>query len=291
MFISIIIPHYKDKERLFLLLEELENQVLTKNLWEVIVVNNDPEAFLVLPVGFSTTYHLKILEESIPGSYAARNKGVLEAKGEILAFTDSDCLPDRHWLINAYTHFSNDKDKKIGILTGPIPLFFNDPSSLSAAETYEKYTGFTTKAYAMDGKAVTANWFSYAFVIEEFGGFDPALKSNGDSQLSGQISTKYSVNYQEDIIVAHPARFMIEELTSKYRRLLGGTYTRKYQGSNIEFSIYLFNFIFRRYRFALKKLVTVNYTDSLKIFKVCHAINKNVLLEFFSIIRGNPTVR
>ncbi|EPR65780.1 glycosyltransferase [Cyclobacterium qasimii] len=291
MYISIIIPHYNDINRLIGLLDELENQVLPKDKWEVFVINNCVEFPLELPLEFSVSYQLKIIEESIPGSYAARNKGIKEAKGDLLAFTDSDCLPEKHWLLNALTHFSNDKEKKIGVLTGPIPLFFKDPSNLSAAEIYEKYTGFTTKAYALDGKAVTANWFSYSTVIDEFGGFDPNLKSNGDSKLSGQISSKYLVSYQDDIIVFHPARYLIKELSNKYNRLLGGTYTRNYKGKNIMFLGYLIKFIFRRYRFGFKKLVTVRLHESIKIIKVCHCINKSVFSEFFSIIRGNPTTR
>ncbi|GAB3006309.1 hypothetical protein GCM10027284_25290 [Cyclobacterium sediminis] len=290
-FISIIIPHFNDKIRLLNLLKELDYQVLSNAMWEVIVVNNDFKFPLELPDWFSVSYRLKIIEESIPGSYSARNKGIKEAKGDLLAFTDSDCLPDKYWLKNAFTHFNKDNENNIGVLTGPVPLFFRDRSNLSAAETYEKYTGFTTKVYALDGKAITANWFSYASVIDEFGGFDPTLKSNGDSKLSGQISSKYSISFQEDVIVYHPSRYLIKELTCKFKRLLGGTYTRNYQGRNIPFFGYLVKFIFKRYRFAIKKLFTVNINDSIKIIKVCHFINIGVILEYMSIIKGNPTKR
>lgn len=289
--ISVIIPVYKDKNRLLGLLNSLNSQTLELNKWEVIVVNNDPEKSLDISALVNPLYKLKILNEKTPGSYAARNKGIKEAKGDILAFTDSDCLPDKNWLLNAYKNFEKDANRKIGILTGPIPLFFKNPLALSDAEVYEKYTGFTTESYASEGKAVTANWFSYAAVIHEFGGFNPELKSNGDSELSGKISTKYSVFFQKDIIVNHPARYTTEELVSKYRRLLGGTYTRNYKNRGFKFFSYLANFVIRRYRFAFKKLLTISWSESKAIFKVCHAINKGTISEYFKLIKGGPTAR
>ncbi|WBL41303.1 glycosyltransferase family 2 protein [Algoriphagus halophytocola] len=290
--ISVIIPHYKDNDRLILLLEQLNQQILKRDYWEVIVVNNDPYFPLVLPEKLSLVYILKILEESNPGSYAARNKGITAAQGNIIAFTDADCLPDTDWLKNAWDLFSQDFKKEIGILTGPVPLFFKDPNHLSPAEIYEKYTGgFTTELYAKEGKAITANWFSYKSVIEEFGGFNSELKSNGDSELSGRISRKYEVAYIPDLIVYHPARFHVSELVNKYQRLLGGTYTRRFKDDSIGFRRHLIQFLWARYRFALKRLFTLFPKESIPILKVCHAINMGAIQEYFSLIRGGETKR
>jgi glycosyltransferase involved in cell wall biosynthesis len=41
---------------------------------------------------------VRLFAETKPGSYAARNRGVQEARGAIIAFTDSDCAPDTEWL-------------------------------------------------------------------------------------------------------------------------------------------------------------------------------------------------
>lgn len=272
-------------------MENLKKQSLPTEFWEAIVVNNDPELPLKLPVGFSVSYQLHLLEEPKPGSYAARNKGISQAKGEILAFTDSDCLPDKDWLKNASEFFSQDFKKEIGILTGPVPLFFKNPESLSDAEVYEKYTGFTTESYAKEGHAITANWFSYKSVIEEFGSFNAELKSNGDSELSGKISRGYQIVYSEDILVQHPARYYAADLVNKYKRLLGGTYTRKYQGNIQGFKIFFLGFAVKRYRFALKKILTVSPKESWAILKVCHAINRGALIEYYNLVKGGDTKR
>jgi len=288
--LSLVIPHYRDSDRLWQLLKQLDSQTLSRNLWEVIVVNNDPELRLTLPGGFSVLFPLQVLEEPNPGSYAARNKGIAAAKGNVLAFTDSDCLPDTNWLKNAWDLFTQDFKKEMGILTGPVPLFFRDSLRLSDAEIYEKYTGFTTEAYAKEGHAITANWFSYKSVLEEFGCFNDELKSNGDSELSGKISQRYSVVWNEHLIVSHPARHRTIDLVNKYRRLLGGTFTRKFQGTK-GFRRHVLDFIWKRYRFAFKKLVSISPHESLAILRVCHAINLGALQEYFDLIRGKETKR
>lgn len=289
--ISLVIPHFQDLERLAILLNHLNHQVLENSRWEVIVVNNDPDIPLVLPDNLSVVYSLSVLEEPKPGSYAARNKGISAAKGDIIAFTDSDCLPDADWLKNAQELFSGDFKKEIGILTGPVPLFFKNPGKLTDAEIYEKYTGFTTKVYAEEGHAITANWFSYKSVLEEFGCFNDALKSNGDSELSGKINKKYQIVYSENIQVKHPARYRTDDLVNKYRRLLGGTFERKYRQDKAGFRWHVLDFIWKRYRFAVKKLLTVSPKESIAIFKVCSAINKGAILEYFELIKGGETKR
>lgn len=47
-------------------------------------------------------------------NFAARN----DAQGEVVAFTDDDCLPPRDWLATGWRHFADDPALKI--LTGPV---------------------------------------------------------------------------------------------------------------------------------------------------------------------------
>ncbi|MCH6202102.1 glycosyltransferase family 2 protein [Aquiflexum sp. LQ15W] len=290
-YFSVIIPVYRDTERLRLCLDKFSIMENSCFEFEVVVVNNDPEN---PNLGLDPTiynYHLKEVYEPCPGSYAARNKGISEAKGKILGFTDSDCLPSDDWLQVAFDHFSNEKKYETGVLTGPVPLFFKDAKALSDAEVYEKYTGFTTEAYAKEGHAITANWFSNASTIREFGGFKADLKSNGDSELSGRISKKYKIIHSPKLIVHHPSRYYTKELVSKYKRLIGGTYSRRFVGKNLAFLKHILDFGFRRYRFWLNRSRTVTVEESLALLRVCNAINFGVFMEYFSLVKGGDTKR
>lgn len=288
--LSIIVPVFNDTEGLNKVLESLGNQSLHYEFFEVIVVNNGIDE-LDIRTEFYSRLNIKIIHEPKPGSYVARNRGISEAKGEIIAFTDSDCFPDLNWLKNGMQLFSLDVKHEIGILTGPVPLFFKNPLALTDAEVYEKYTGFTTEVYAKEGHAITANWFSYKSVLEKFGNFNEQLKSNGDSELSGKISQRYSIIYSQDIIVRHPARYFTSDLVNKNRRILGGTFLRRFQRNNLAFFFYTLKFIYRRYRFSGKKFLTVSFHESWAIFKVCNAINYGALIEFFNLINGAETKR
>jgi len=286
---SIVIPVYKDFERLQKCLSKVSNQRFPKNIYEVLVINNNPDNDLIIENIFP--FYIEVLNEKKPGSYAARNTGIKKARGEIIAFTDSDMLPDLNWLETASAYFSKDHGNEIGILTGPVPMFYKNPEKLSPAEIYEKYTGFDFESYAKEGACGAGNWFSYKSVLEEFGGFREDLKSNGDTELSLRISKKYQVVYVPELINRHPARYTIEELVFRYRRILGGTYQRKYQGNKKAFLGHTLNFIFRRYRFALKKFFTVSIRESWAIFNVCNAINWGAWKEYIHLINGGDSKR
>jgi len=290
-FISVIIPTYRDTDRLIKCIRALENQTLDKSFFEVIVVNNDPNETLDFGTEILNDLNLKVLSEEKPGSYAARNKGIKEAKNEIIAFTDSDMIPDKNWLACARSYFSEDVAKRIGILTGPVPLFYKDPNNLSIAEIYGKYTGSDFESYAKDGACGAGNWFSYKAVLEEYGNFREDLKSNGDTDLSLKISKKYEVEYVPCLINSHPARYYLQELSFRYCRLLGGTFQRNYSQNPKGFFMHTLKFIFRRYRFSLKKFFMVNLKESFSIFIACNVINFAVLKEYFFLIKGRETKR
>jgi len=102
---TVIIPSYNQKHVIFDALESVYNQETDFN-YEVIVVEStgDDTAELVKQ-RFPQTRVIKLKERAYPGT--ARNAAIKEAKGKILAFTDTDCIVDRHWLqrlVDAHRH-------------------------------------------------------------------------------------------------------------------------------------------------------------------------------------------
>ncbi|HAA30818.1 MAG TPA: glycosyl transferase family 2, partial [Cyanobacteria bacterium UBA8553] len=74
-FVSVIVPVFNDAKRLKICLDALEHQTYPKHLYEVIVVDNGSDKNEDIE-GVVAQFGQAIASyESIPGSYAARNKG------------------------------------------------------------------------------------------------------------------------------------------------------------------------------------------------------------------------
>src|SRR5918998_5105397 len=95
-FVSVIVPVYNDQEDLVLCLEALENQTYPKDRYEVVVVDNGSKESIEPVVSRFTC--ASAAREDRPGTYAARKNGLRLARGEIIAFTDADCIPTPQWL-------------------------------------------------------------------------------------------------------------------------------------------------------------------------------------------------
>lgn len=96
MKISVIVPVYNSGQYLERVLQALNDQDYPPDQYELIFVDNGSTDDSVAILEQQT--NILLLSESERGSYAARNAGIKRARGEILAFTDSDCFPEPDWL-------------------------------------------------------------------------------------------------------------------------------------------------------------------------------------------------
>src|ERR1041385_9155423 len=97
--VSVVIPVLGDAERLALCLDALDRQTLPANRFEVIVVDNASDRDeAIAAVVAEHAPRFRLLHEPRPGSYAARNRAIADARGTIIAFTDADCIPRPDWL-------------------------------------------------------------------------------------------------------------------------------------------------------------------------------------------------
>lgn len=217
--VSIIIPTFKDWARLQQCLDALYQQTFPASDFEVVVVNNDNDAkpdWLVLQP------NVKIITELKTGSYAARNAGLSIAKGEIIGFTDSDCIPDVNWITSAVNLMQSDSG--IDRMTGPIQLFRVDGGSWLAWK-FESITAFNQKRNVSKGVSVTANLFARKNAFEQVGNFDSGLYSSGDVEWNRRAtSAGLNIVFSDAVAVMHPARISFREILAKSRRVAGGGY-------------------------------------------------------------------
>lgn len=216
-FVTVIIPVFNGAKQLACCLDALRLQTYASDRFEALVVDNgstDDSVEVALNYSF-----VKVVKELKPGSYAARNTGILHARGEILAFTDADCIPTNNWLETAVARLN--ENEKI-IIVGNISIFAN--SNPSSVELYDMAVSFPQKNYVEKWKfGATANLIAHRKTFDQVGNFDGELKSCGDVQWGQRASEAgFDLVYADDVVVRHPARRTIDSLMSKVRRIAGG---------------------------------------------------------------------
>ncbi|HEX2028216.1 MAG TPA: glycosyltransferase [Nitriliruptorales bacterium] len=218
--VSVVIPVRDDPDGLRRCLRALAAQDYPPDRLEVLVVDNGSVASLEGVVHQQP--HVRLLAEPAGGSYAARNHGVAEAHGEVIAFTDADCRPDPGWLRAGVDAITDRRD--VGLVAGRIEVVVADRARPTPVEAYELLHAFPQERYArLHHFAATANAFTRRDVLREVGWFDPSLRSGGDKEWGARLrSVGYGIRYCPDALVRHPARATLAQLHAKFVRVFDG---------------------------------------------------------------------
>jgi glycosyltransferase involved in cell wall biosynthesis len=225
--ISVVIPTYNRAELLQKCLRNLMNQNFDKAAYEIIVVSDGPDERTESKVLELATEHT-ILFYSLPynqGPAAARNVGWKSAKGEIIAFTDDDCIPDIDWLKEIWNYY---KHEDCVVYTGKVIV----PIS-------KHPTDFELNTSRLEtGEFVTANCICTKQALIKVNGFDERFKAawREDSDLHFKLLQHNIPIYKnEKAVVVHPVRqakwgvSIKEQKKSLYNALLYKKYPNLYR--------------------------------------------------------------
>lgn len=211
--VTVVIPVLNEARRITACLDALAAQ---RNAppFEVIVVDNGsrdatPELVRSHAIG------ARLEGERTRGPYAARNKGIASARGEIVAFTDADCLVEPDWLAAGVAVLDGGAD----LAGGEIVQIANEHPSVW--ERYDRATYLKQDRFIeLERFAATANLFVKADVFAKLGGFVPELTASGDLEL-GQRATKagYGLVYAPLARVRHHPRATLRDTWALHRKL------------------------------------------------------------------------
>ncbi|MFC3199043.1 glycosyltransferase family 2 protein [Parapedobacter deserti] len=228
--ISVVIPTYRRPRLLVKCLEALHGQTLEEKAFEVIVVSDGPDAATADAVA---RWHagradakFRFISTSIKkGPAAARNAGWRAAEGQLIAFTDDDCLPHPEWLETLVHHFGGQPHFAMtGYVQVPIP---------------QRPTDFEwNTAQLQTAEFVTANCCCTKDALTAVGGFDErfgmAWREDSDLQFKF-ISCGIPVVHVSNAVVKHPVRqapwgiSLKEQKKGLYNALLYKKYPRLYR--------------------------------------------------------------
>ena len=96
---SIIIPVYNAEDTIVDCLDSLTKQTINKEDFEVICIDDgSTDRTNKLLKNYNQILNYKVITQVNKGPSRARNKGAELAVGDIILFTDSDCVLDRNWI-------------------------------------------------------------------------------------------------------------------------------------------------------------------------------------------------
>lgn len=115
-FVSVVVCTLNRKNLLKKCLNKLLNLNYPKSKYEIIVVDGGSVdgTISMLRKEFP---NIKYIVEKRAGVSYARNKGLESARGDIVAFTDDDCIVTKNWLRNLVIGFSSNE---VGAVGGPV---------------------------------------------------------------------------------------------------------------------------------------------------------------------------
>jgi len=106
-FVSVIVITYNAEKTIGTALNSLMNLDYPKHKYEIIVVDGNSKDRTLKTI---RRYAVKCIIEKRKGVSIARNTGIRNAKGEIIAFCDADCEVDRRWLsFHVQEHLIDDR--------------------------------------------------------------------------------------------------------------------------------------------------------------------------------------
>jgi len=161
-----------------------------------------------------------VSEDNIQSSYAARNEGIQIAEGEILAFTDSDCVPSESWLIEGCKEIEKNN---ASMVAGKIEFTFKD-SEPNIWEYFDAAGKLNQKSYVENaGFGATANLFVWKNLFNKYGMFLSELESGGDYEFGRRLTQSGElIRYAKKALVFHPARSTFKSKLKKSKRIAKG---------------------------------------------------------------------
>jgi glycosyltransferase involved in cell wall biosynthesis len=206
--VSVVVPVRDDRRSLDLLVDALEHQTLPRSLFEVIIADDGssggPPDQLQTGDGW-----IRVVAGPESTSSAARNRGVSAARGEVLAFCDSDSRPSRSWL-EAGLRAIQSADIVGGVVLGTIGARRTIWTALDLDTFHDQ------ERAVRSGFAVTANLFVRRDFFLRANGFDAALHMYGDYDFVARCrAAGAALAFDPTVLVRHPTKATGREFLRK----------------------------------------------------------------------------
>ena len=217
---SVVIPAYNAKKTIDFCLDSLVDQQGYNQTLEILVIDDGStddtvehiRKFQQRDLPANMTIKL-LLQEHNQGPAAARNRGAKEASGDIILFTDSDCVVEVDWVKQMLLPFVVDE---VSAVKGAYKTRQPELIAKLAQVEFDSRYQLLAKHEKIDVV------FTYAAAIKKsvfwgLGGFDTSFPKadNEDTDLSYKIAKDHTIIFNPKAIVYHQHPATLKEYLSK----------------------------------------------------------------------------
>ncbi len=239
---SLVIPAYNEEKYIG---DCLEYALRQKDFSEIIVIDNastDGTKKLVEKIAKEHPHalgRLRVVTEMKKGLTRARERGRLEARGNVIAYVDADTRMPEKWLGMVIHEF--EKNKNLAVLSGPY-VYHDIPRYEQHLITILYWYILAMPIYWLVGyMTVGGNFAIRTSALEKMGGFDTSIEFYGEDTNIARRASKYGK------VKFMPSLYMY-------------TSARRFEGQGVWKTglIYMTNFVTE---VVFKKPVTKKYVD------------------------------
>jgi glycosyltransferase involved in cell wall biosynthesis len=294
--ISIIVAARNEEKNVISLLECLVKQNYPAERYEIIAVNDrstDKTDFILKEYSkkYSNIRYIRIdhCEKDLIGKKNALTRGIEKAKGDVLLFTDADCLPWKNWVKSINDQFNAGAD----VVVGYSPLLKDEKRIFQrlifTLKKLERLSIFTVSAGTIGWNwGVTATGRNFAYkkkVFKEVRGFSGigAIPSGDDDLFLQKISKsgRYKISFVLDCDSFVPS-LERENVRAQYNQEKRRASKWRFYPLNIKiFSSLIFLFyLLLLIAFIMALFIRFPWSEFLLIFIL------KILIDFLVVFRG-----
>jgi GT2 family glycosyltransferase len=205
-FVSVIVPVRNGADTVEACMRSILATDWPPEQRELIVVDNGSRDGTAARLG---GLPVRLVHEMRRGRSYARNRGIAEARGEIVLFTDVDCTVDRAWITELVSGFD---EAEVWGVAGEIRL--TPPERLAERYVAERERDHQRFVLSFDPPfAITSNVAYYRKAFAEIGPFDPAFPTAEDVDFGWRFHRAgFRYAYRPNAIVQHRPRATVGAL-------------------------------------------------------------------------------
>jgi len=206
MKISIVVPAYNEEKYIGDCLQSIAAN-RTDDILEIIVIDNaSTDATAATAERFPG---VRVMREPQKGLTRARQHGLMEAKGDLIAYLDADTRMPPGWVARVEKEFA--RRPKMVSLSGPFHYYDLPPFKKFLAEGLWFLTAMPT--YWLIGFMVLgANFVAKREALLQIGGFDTTIAFYGeDTNIAWRLSKAGAVRFDMRFFILGSGRRLLEE--------------------------------------------------------------------------------